>query len=139
MRTTRLGRTTRAAASASALCVLVLGLGGCSPESVDEVVDETYRVTYEVTGTGVDEIQFHGGGGDAMDPKIETVESPTLPWKKTVTLRGIMPAAVMPVALDEGAAELACTITHEGEVIGEARGEELLTSGGCVAVSPVTG
>ncbi|MFB4422453.1 hypothetical protein C5F59_015325 [Streptomyces sp. QL37] len=137
MRTTRLGRTTRAAAPASAVCGLVLGLGGCSPESVDKVVDETYQVTYEVTGTGVGEIQFHGGGGDAMDPEIETVKSPTLPWKKTVTLRGIMPSAVMPVALDEGAAELACTITHEGEVIGEAKGEELLTSGGCVAASPV--
>ncbi|MEU9063290.1 hypothetical protein AB0D13_31605 [Streptomyces sp. NPDC048430] len=139
MRTTRHGLTTRAAASASAVCGLVLVLGGCSPESVDKVVDETYQVTYEVTGTGVGEIQFHGGGGDAMDPEIETVKSPTLPWKKTVTLRGIMPAAVMPVAPDEGTAELACTITHKGEVIGEAKGEELLTSGGCVAVSPVTG
>ncbi|MGW0791674.1 MmpS family transport accessory protein [Streptomyces sp. NPDC002911] len=138
MRTTRVGRTTRAAVSASAVCGLALGLTACS-DAVDKVVDETYEVTYEVTGTSADEIQYHGGKGKAMKPEVESVESPALPWKKTVTLRGIMPAAVMPTALDEGAADLACTITYKGEVIEEMKGEALLTSGGCVAVSPVAG
>lgn len=143
LRRTRIGRAVACAAVAGGL---VLGLGACSEsvdksvgEAVDEVVDETYEVTYEVTGTTVDEIQFHGGGGKAMEPKIETVTSPTLPWKKTVTLRGIMPAAVLPIAVDEGAADITCTITHKGKVIEEAKGEALLTGGGCVAISPVTG
>ncbi|WP_250287849.1 hypothetical protein [Streptomyces atroolivaceus] len=141
-RTTHVGRTTRAAVAALAACGLALGLGACSDEAVeavDKVTDETYEVTYEVTGTSAGEIQFHGGGGKALEPEIESVTSPVLPWEKTVTLRGIMPPAVMPVPPDEGAADLACTITHKGEVIAEAKGEELLTSGGCVAVSPVTG
>ncbi|MFD9504471.1 hypothetical protein [Streptomyces sp. NPDC060035] len=135
-------RIGRAVVCAAVVGGLALGLGACSESvnrSVDEVVDETYEVTYEVTGTTVDEIQFHGGGGTAMEPKIESVKSPTLPWKKTVTLRGIMPAAVMPIALDEGAADVACTITHKGKVIEEAKGEALLTGGGCFAISPVTG
>ncbi|MFF4162304.1 MmpS family transport accessory protein [Streptomyces sp. NPDC001741] len=146
MRTIHHRRLTRAAASALAVCGLVLGAGACSDSveksagnGVDEFVDETYEVTYEVTGTGADEIQFHGGGGDAMDPKIEKVSSPALPWKKTVTLRGIMPAAVMPVGSAEGAADITCTITYKGKVIEEVKGEELLTSGGCVAISPITG
>ncbi|WP_406386968.1 hypothetical protein [Streptomyces sp. NBC_01618] len=33
----------------------------------------------------------------------------------------------------------ACSITHKGKVIKEARGEGLITAGGCVAVSPVAG
>jgi hypothetical protein len=142
MRTTRVGRTTRttrAALSASAVCGLAFGLVGCFDDATDKVVDETYEVTYEVTGTGVDEIQSHGGRGEAMEPEVESVESPALPWKKTVTLRGIMPSAVMPIALDTGAADLTCTITYKGKVIEEMKGEALLTSGRCVAISPVTG
>ncbi|MET9590999.1 MmpS family transport accessory protein [Streptomyces sp. NPDC006516] len=146
MRAIHHGRLTRAAVSALAVCGLALGAGACSEaaeksagKGVDALVDETYEVTYEVTGTGAEEIQFHGGGGDAMDPRIEKVSSPALPWKKTVTLRGIMPPAVMPVRSAGGAADIACTITYKGKVIEEVKGEELLTSGGCVAISPITG
>ncbi|MEU3715661.1 MmpS family transport accessory protein [Streptomyces californicus] len=139
-RTTRLTR-------ALAVSVLVLGLGACSAESVDqavnkavdEAVDETYEVTYEVTGTSVDEITYHGGGGKAMEPELETVDAPTLPWKKTVKLRGIMPPAVMPLALDAGGSDVTCTITYKGKVIKEAKGEGMLSAGGCVAVSPIAG
>lgn len=141
-RTTHLRRTMRAGAATLVVCGLALTAGACSgsvDKAVDDIVDETYEVTYEVTGTGAEQIQFHGGGGSAMEPEIETVDSPALPWRKTVTLRGIMPPAVMPVGTAEGAADIACTITYKGKVIEEAKGEEILTSGGCVAVSPVTG
>ncbi|GGP36633.1 MmpS family transport accessory protein [Streptomyces sindenensis] len=142
-RTTRTARTTRALA----VSVLVLGLGACSAESVDEAVgkavdttvDETYEVTYEVTGTSVDEITYHGGGGEAMEPELETVTKPTLPWKKTVKLRGIMPPAVTPLALEAGGADVTCSITYKGKVIKEAKGEGMLAAGGCVAVSPIVG
>ncbi|MFE2978997.1 MmpS family transport accessory protein [Streptomyces sp. NPDC059258] len=141
-----MNRTTRIT-RALAVSVLVLGLGACSAESVDEAVgkavdktvDETYEVTYEVTGTNVDEITYHGGGGEAMEPELETVKSPDLPWKKTVELRGIMPPAVMPLALETGGADVTCTITYKGEVIKEEKGEGMLTAGGCVAVSPIVG
>ncbi|MYR95096.1 MULTISPECIES: MmpS family transport accessory protein [unclassified Streptomyces] len=145
--TTVADRRLRTAVCALAVTGLVFGLGACSAESVDEAVakavdktvDETYEVTYEVTGTSVDEIAFHGGGGDAMDPKLETVTSPTLPWKKTVTLRGIMPPAVMPMAVEADGTDVTCTITYQGKVIKEAQGEGMLTAGGCVAVSPIVG
>ncbi|WP_030295016.1 hypothetical protein [Streptomyces sp. NRRL F-5681] len=141
-----MNRTTRVT-RALAVSVLVLGLGACSAESVDqavnkavdEAVDETYEVTYEVTGTSVDEITYHGGGGKAMEPELETVDAPTLPWKKTVKLRGIMPPAVMPLALDVGGSDVTCTITYKGKVIKEAKGEGMLSAGGCVAVSPIAG
>ncbi|MFE2296358.1 MmpS family transport accessory protein [Streptomyces sp. NPDC059452] len=143
LRTTRTSSPVRKAVCALAVTGLVLGLGGCSAESVAEVVDknvdQTYEVTYEVTGESVDEITYHGGGGDAMEPELETVESPTLPWKKTVTLRGIMPPAVMPMALDEGGADVTCTITYKGKVIKEAKGDSMLSAGGCVAISPIVG
>ncbi len=141
-----MNRTTRIT-RALAVSVLVLGLGACSADSVDEAVgkavdktvDETYEVTYEVTGTSVDEITYHGGGGEAMEPELETVDSPTLPWKKTVELRGIMPPAVMPLAVEAGGSDVTCTITYKGKVIKEAKGEGVLAAGGCVAVSPIVG
>ncbi|AXE79697.1 MmpS family transport accessory protein [Streptomyces atratus] len=141
IRTVRTVRTVRTAVCAAVVLGLVVGLGACSEtvDQVDKAVDETYEVTYEVTGTSVDEIQFHAGGGKAMDPEIETVKSPELPWRKTVTLRGIMPPAVMPIALDEDGADVTCSITYKGKVIKEAEGEGLVTAGGCVAGSPVTG
>ncbi|MFF8499760.1 MmpS family transport accessory protein [Streptomyces anulatus] len=146
-RAVRTNRPARTAAHALAIAGLVLGLGACSAESVDEAiakgvdttVDEKYEVTYEVTGKSVDEITYHGGAGEAMEPELETVTSPTLPWKKTVELRGIMPPAVMPIAVDAGGADITCTITYKGKVIKEAKGEGMLTAGGCVAVSPIVG
>ncbi|MEE1809782.1 hypothetical protein [Streptomyces sp. BE133] len=141
VRNIRTVRTVRTAVCAAVVLGLAVGLGACSEtvDQVDKAVDETYEVTYEVTGTSVDEIQFHAGGGKAMDPEIETVKSPELPWRKTVTLRGIMPPAVMPIALDEDGVDVTCSITYKGKVIKEAEGEGLVTAGGCVADSPVTG
>lgn len=147
------GRSVRTAVCAAAVFGLALGLGACSgaveqadktvdkavDEAVDKAVDEKYEVTYEVTGTGVDEIQFHAGGGKATEPEIESVASPRLPWRKTVTLRGIMPPAVMPIAVEADGAQITCSITYKGKVIKKAEGEGLLTAGGCVAVSPIAG
>ncbi|MGW6565956.1 hypothetical protein [Streptomyces sp. NPDC054975] len=131
-------RTIRTAVAALAVTGLALGLGACSEaaDQVDKAVNETYEVTYEVTGKGIESIQFHGGSGTAMDPKLETEAKPTTPWKKTVTLKGIMPPAVMPMALDP--ADLTCKVIHDGKVIKEAKGQEAM-AGGCVAVSPIAG
>lgn len=140
-----MNRTVRAAVTTLAVTGLALGLGACSEaqkdaaaDQVDKAVNETYEVTYEVTGKNVDTIEFNGGKGTAMEPKVETVEKPTLPWKKTVTLRGIMPSAVMPVAVDPAGAELTCKIIHKGEVLKEETAEGVATAGGCVAASPIT-
>ncbi|EFL36585.1 conserved hypothetical protein [Streptomyces viridochromogenes DSM 40736] len=141
VRAVRAVRTVRAAACTVAVAGLTLGLGACSEavDQVDKAVDETYEVTYEVTGKNIDSIEFHGGGGKATKPKIESVSSPELPWRKTVTLRGIMPPAVMPVAADLEAAQVTCKITYKGKVLDEQTAKSLLTTGGCTAQSPVTG
>ncbi|MFI6809701.1 MmpS family transport accessory protein [Streptomyces luteogriseus] len=135
-----MNRTLRAVVCSAAVGTLALGLSSCS-ESVDQVdkaVNETYEVTYEVTGRNIDSIDFHGGGGKAMEPKIESVSKPELPWKKTVTLRGIMPAAVMPVATDPEGSQVTCKIIYKGKVLEEQSAEGLVTAGGCTAASPVT-
>ncbi len=135
-----MNRTVRTAAISVALTCLALGLSACSDEdavdTVDKVVDQTYEVTYEVTGKDVESIEFNGGGGKAMDPKTETLKNPALPWKKTVTLRGIMPSAVAPVSTGS---EVTCKIVHKGKVIAEEKGESLINEGGCVAESPIGG
>lgn len=139
IRTNRVNRTVRAAVCAVAVTGLMLGLAACSEavDAVDKATNETYEVTYEVTGKNVDSIDFHGGGGKATEPKIETVQKPALPWKKTVTLRGIMPPAVMPVAADITGSEVSCKITYKGKVIKEEKGEGLAAAAGCIAVSPI--
>ncbi|MFJ3581541.1 hypothetical protein ACIPPS_04770 [Streptomyces sp. NPDC090127] len=135
-------RTIRTAVATLAVTGLALGLGACSEaankaaDQVDKAVSDTYQVTYEVTGKGIESIQFHGGSGSAMEPKLETETKPTTPWKKTVTLKGIMPPAVMPMALNP--ADLTCKVIHEGKVIKEAKGQDAM-AGGCVAVSPIAG
>ncbi|MFJ6185468.1 MmpS family transport accessory protein [Streptomyces sp. NPDC092295] len=144
-----MNRTVRAALTTLAVAGLALGLGACSEaaervdkavtDEVDKAVNETYEVTYEVTGKNIDTIDYHGGGGEAMEPKIETVEKPTLPWKKTVTLRGIMPPGVMPTALDASGAEVTCKIIYKGEVIKEETDAGKAAAGGCIAVSPIAG
>ncbi|MFJ9028466.1 MmpS family transport accessory protein [Streptomyces sp. NPDC102274] len=144
-----MNRTVRAALTTLAVTGLALGLGACSEaadrvdkavtDEVDKAVNETYEVTYEVTGKNIDTIDYHGGGGEALEPKIETVENPTLPWTKTVTLRGIMPPGVMPTALDLSGAEVTCKIIYKGEVIKEETDAGKAAAGGCIAVSPIAG
>ncbi|GFH38367.1 MmpS family transport accessory protein [Streptomyces pacificus] len=136
-------RTIRTTVAALAAAGLALGLTACTEaadkavDQVDKAVTETYEVTYEVTGKGVDSIDFHAGGGTAMEPQIETVQKPALPWKKTVTLKGIMPPAVMPTAVDPTEAEVTCSITYQGKVINESKDAGVVAAGGCVAVSPL--
>lgn len=134
-----MNRTIRVAVCSVAVAGLTLGLSACTEavDAVDKATNETYEVTYEVTGKNVDSIDFHGGGGNATDPKIETVQKPTLPWKKTVTLRGIMPPAVMPAAADLAGSEVSCKITYKGKVIKEEKGKGLATAAGCIAISPI--
>ncbi|MFE5592888.1 hypothetical protein [Streptomyces sp. NPDC056549] len=135
-------RTVRTAASALAVTGLALGLGACSEvaekaaDQVDKSVNETYEVTYEVSGKNLESIDYHAGGGTAMEPKVESEKKPAAPWKKTVTLKGIMPPAVMPISLDP--ADLTCKVIYQGKVIKEAKAEQAM-AGGCVAVSPVVG
>ena len=134
-----MNRTVRTAVLSVALTGLALGLSACSDEeedveTIDKVVDQTYEVTYEVTGKNISSITFNGGGGKALAPKTATVHKPSLPWKKTVTLRGIMPSAVMPASSDP---TVSCKIVYKGEVIAEEKGEVLINAGGCVGESPI--
>ncbi|AOT60599.1 MULTISPECIES: MmpS family transport accessory protein [Streptomyces] len=137
-----MNRISRSAVAALAAAGLALALGACSQaadeaaERVDNAMNETYQVTYEVTGSGIESISYNGGGGDAMNPKLETVEKPTLPWTKTVTLKGIEAPLVTPVAI-QGGAEATCKITHEGKVLKEATGKGAGATLSCVAISPI--
>ncbi|MEV7420144.1 MmpS family transport accessory protein [Streptomyces sp. NPDC089919] len=134
-------RTARTALAAAV--VLLASATACSSsevvDKVDKAVDTTYEVTYEVTGKGVESIEYAAGGGTANDPEMATVKGAgaTLPWKKTVTLRGIMPASVMPVATEAGTDTLTCKITYKGKTLATQSGPALTKAGACVAVSPV--
>ncbi|GHB61984.1 hypothetical protein GCM10010377_61230 [Streptomyces viridiviolaceus] len=151
-----MNRISRSIAAALFAGGLVLGLGACSDvadeaakqvedevvEEVDKQLNEEYQVTYEVTGAKADSIEFNAGGGDAADPKLETVKNPTLPWKKTVTLRGIEAPTVLPVALDvsEGGSDgLTCKIVYKGKTLAEESDAGVVSAAGCVAVSPIAG
>ncbi|KUH37978.1 MULTISPECIES: MmpS family transport accessory protein [Streptomyces] len=137
--------TTRSAVAVLAAAGLAFGLGACSQaadkatERVDSALSEEYQVTYEVTGANIESISYNGGGGDAMNPKLETVEKPKLPWRKTVTLRGIEAPLVTPVSISYDGAQATCKITHDGKVIKEASGKGAAATLSCVAVSPVAG
>ncbi|MEU2428825.1 MmpS family transport accessory protein [Streptomyces sp. NPDC007861] len=134
-------RTIRTAACALAAVGLTLGLSGCDAavDTVDKAVNETYEVTYEVTGKSVDSIEYNAGGGTAAEPKLESVQKPALPWKKTVTLKGIEAPTVVPIALDPTGAEVGCRITYKGEVIKEEKDAGIAAATGCVAISPLAG
>lgn len=139
-----MNRTGRPLVAALTATGLSLALGACSQDAdeaakrVDTALNEEYEVTYEVTGTGIESISYNGGGGTAMDPQIETAEKPTLPWRRTVRLRGIEAPLVTPVTLGTDGAQATCRIMYKGKVIKEATGEGgAAATVGCVAVSPI--
>ncbi|MFE7382654.1 MmpS family transport accessory protein [Streptomyces zhihengii] len=134
-----MNRFARSVCGAVAAAGLALGATACSEavDTVDKAVNDTYEVTYEVTGGNVDSISYHDGGGKALEPSVTTVDKPELPWTKTVTLRGIMPSGVIPAAADLTGAKVTCKITYKGKVLAEESGEGLMTAGGCIGESPV--
>ncbi|MET9110621.1 MmpS family transport accessory protein [Streptomyces zhihengii] len=134
-----MNRFARSVCGAVAAAGLALGATACSEavDTVDKAVNDTYEVTYEVTGSNVDSISYHDGGGKALEPSVTTVDKPELPWTKTVTLRGIMPSGVIPAAADLTGAKVTCKITYKGKVLAEESGEGLMTAGGCIGESPV--
>ncbi|MGW3496653.1 hypothetical protein [Streptomyces sp. NPDC001020] len=146
-----MNRVSRSVASALVVGGLVLGLGACSDiadeaakqveDEVSKEVDRQVNEEYEVTGEKVDSIEFNAGGGDSTNPKLETVKNPTLPWKKTVKLRGIEAPTVAPIAVDvnDGSGELSCKIVYRGKVLVEKSGVGVVAAAGCVAVSPIVG
>lgn len=140
-----MNRISRSVASTVIAGGLALGLGACSgvadeaTKQVDKAVNEEYEVTYEVDGKGIDSIEFNAGGGDATNPKLESVQNPALPWKKTVKLRGIEAPLVMPVAVDVNGSEVSCKITHKGKVLDEKSGKGVAAAAGCNALSPMAG
>ncbi|MEV3992175.1 MmpS family transport accessory protein [Streptomyces sp. NPDC049837] len=140
-----MNRISRSIASALVAGGLVAGLGACSEiadeaaKQVEKEVNEQYEVTYEITGKGIDSIDYHVDGGDTTKPKVESVQKPTLPWKKTVKLRGLLPPGVIPVAVDPAGVEMTCKITYQGKVISEQSAKGMAAATGCIAVSPVAG
>ncbi|MFD7549796.1 hypothetical protein ACFV0R_33855 [Streptomyces sp. NPDC059578] len=146
-------RSIRATAvSAVTVAGLVFGLGACSEaadavkekkdqavdEAVDKAMNEEYEVTYEVTGKSVDSIKYASGGGTAGNPKTTTEKKPSLPWTKTVKLRGIIPPSVLPLALDAGGdGAVTCKILYKGKPIAEESGKGVASAAGCVAISPL--
>ncbi|MER7106557.1 MmpS family transport accessory protein [Streptomyces sp. NPDC000229] len=138
-------RASRSIASALVAGGLVFGLGACSEikdeaaKQVEKEVNEQYEVTYEITGKGIDSIDYHVDGGDMTKPKVESVQKPALPWKKTVKLRGLLPPGVLPVAVDPAGVEMTCKIIYQGKVIKEETAKGMAAATGCIAVSPVAG
>ncbi|MGR8008823.1 hypothetical protein [Streptomyces hypolithicus] len=140
-----MNRMVRTVLCTAAAAGLTFGLGACSEmteaakdesvKQVDKAVNETYEVTYEVTGKNIESIEYAAGEGTALEPKMVSAKKPDLPWKKTVTLRGIMPPVVSPISIAD-AADLTCKVVYKGKTIKEATGEKAM-SGGCVAVSPI--
>ncbi|MFF0744383.1 hypothetical protein ACFYVL_28685 [Streptomyces sp. NPDC004111] len=155
-----MNRTARTALCAAAVTGLLFGLGACAEaekavkagaseaaeasgkeldkiDEVDKALNRTFQVTYEVTGKDVESIEFAAGGGTATAPKNETVDKPALPWKKTVTLKGVMPPAVIPTTSKVVATpDITCKVVHEGKVLKEASGEKAM-AGGCIAAAPL--
>lgn len=128
-------RSTRTALSALCLAGLALTGTGCGLLWGDDAAYDdaaydgaAYEVTYEITGTGVDEIDFSGGKG------TESVGSPGLPWRKTVTLRGAEPPSVSAALGERG--EVTCKISYKGRMLKERTTKRGFDSAVCVAVSP---
>ncbi|MEU5422270.1 MmpS family transport accessory protein [Streptomyces sp. NPDC001407] len=133
---------TRKTLSALAVAGSALALAACGAaeekvtESVDKAVKETYEVTYEIAGSGTASVDFNAGKGTAREPQLETVADAGLPWKKTVTLKGIAAPTVQATGTADGA-EVTCRITHKGKVLKSATSKDASTPASCVAVSPI--
>ncbi|MFV0128212.1 MmpS family transport accessory protein [Streptomyces sp. HMX112] len=139
-----MNRFSRSVVSVLAAGGLAFGLGACSvaeeaAKQAEKEVNEPYEVTYEITGKGIDSIDYHTDNGGAAKPKVETVRKPTLPWTKTVKLRGLLPPGVIPVAADPDGVEMTCKIIYKGEVIEESSAKGMAAATGCIATSPVAG
>ncbi|MEV4739881.1 MmpS family transport accessory protein [Streptomyces sp. NPDC049555] len=117
-------------------CVLLVG---CSAEraykdETERLDNKEFEVVYEVTGSNVKDLTY--GVGDRKKESSETVENPTLPWSKTVTMKGIATAPSLSLILGESGGKAECVIKVNGKEARRATATGEFGTATCVAVSP---
>jgi hypothetical protein len=106
-------------AALAVIAIAVLGFAGCmavvlgGAKSVDDASKKEHKVVYEVTGTGKAlniTYSTDGGSGTAQE------SSAKLPWKKELTVTGLIPIYQVSAQNDIGAAgDITCRITVDGK------------------------
>ncbi|MGK5630270.1 hypothetical protein [Streptomyces sp. URMC 123] len=121
-------------AAAAALVV------GCSVEKevqkeFDRLDNKEYEVEYEVTGSGVIDLTY--GVGNQGELSSETVKNPTLPWRKKLTMKGIVTVPDVSVLLGENGGQADCVIRVNGKETKRATAKGEFGVASCVATSPI--
>ncbi|WP_246257190.1 MmpS family transport accessory protein [Amycolatopsis anabasis] len=117
----RKGNATNKGLSITGIVLSLLGLGVCitwifvfnrAVDEVNEELNRTASVTYEVTGTAENvEVLY----GEVLNPRTET--APTLPWTKKTENKGAFKGGTLTALADENGGSVTCKITVDGKVV----------------------
>ncbi|MCS7482390.1 MmpS family protein [Umezawaea endophytica] len=95
------------------VCVLWTALFGAVATEVDKQADQEHLVVYEVSGDAVGaSITYSTFGADGGSTNQETVTS--LPWKKEMTVKGLLGGGTLTVTSPAEGGAVACRITVDG-------------------------
>ncbi|RLU82270.1 hypothetical protein CTZ27_30435 [Streptomyces griseocarneus] len=131
-------KTSAALGAVLAAAALLVGCSSAEKATKDEFEKldiKEFEVVYEVTGSGVEDLSY--GTGDQKSAGTETVDGPGLPWKKTVTMKGVASAPSLSLMLGEKGGEAQCVITINGKEAKRATAKGEFGTATCVAASPV--
>jgi len=94
------------------VCIVWVAIIGTAVNEVNEEVNRTAKVTYEVSG---DAKNVDVSYGETLDQKEETVA--TLPWTKEMENKGVYKGGMLTVTTDENGGTVTCKITVDGKEV----------------------
>ena len=118
----------------------VLAIGGCMAFSANVANQEknaTHTVVFEVTGSAASTVVsfdvVRQGAVRVVGPPV------VLPWRKSVTVKGVKPGAVNLSAHGSGPGTLRCSLTVDGVVVRQDAGQGKHPSVSCNYASTAVG
>ncbi|MFD6069124.1 DUF4190 domain-containing protein [Amycolatopsis lurida] len=94
------------------VCVVWIFVFNAAVNEVNNELNRTAKVSYEVTGDAANVEVIYG---EVLNPATETV--PALPWNKEVENKGVYKGGTLTVTTGETGGSVTCKITVDGAVV----------------------
>ncbi|MGK5731850.1 hypothetical protein [Streptomyces sp. URMC 124] len=117
--------------------LLTAGCSSADNDTEDPVAKQDrkeFTVVYEVTGDSVKTMTF--GDDTGRGPSSRSVDEPSLPWRKRVTMKGIATSPHISLILGQKGGRADCAISVDGKEVKRATARGEFGTATCIAPSP---
>lgn len=112
------------------VCILWVAVFGAAVSDIDEQADKEHVVVYEVSGDAVGATVTYSTFSEGNSSTSQETLT-TLPWNKTLTVKGLISGGTLTVSTGSEGGSVACKITVDGDEKKAATGTGAFSSALC--------